>query len=111
MKKLTPVLFLLTLFGLSLAQQPAIDYEELKRQAESFYAEGSYQRAHALYEQAERLTVPAGEARWVIFRLADTRWRAQSATRTSDSTEFERAREALLALINQAQQPEDQDLI
>ena len=111
MKKLTPVLFLLTLFGLSLAQQPAIDYEELKRQAESFYAEGSYQRAHALYEQAERLTVPAGEARWVIFRLADTRWHAQSATRTSDSTEFERAREALLALINQAQQPEDQDLI
>ncbi len=111
MKRLSPALFLLTLLGLGLAQSPAIPYEELKRQAESFYAEGSYQRAHELYEQAERLTVPAGEIRWVTFRLADTRWRAQSATRTSDSTEFERAREALLALINQAQQPEDQDLI
>jgi len=111
MKKLTPALFLITLFGLSLAQSPALEYEELKQQAESFYAEGSYQRAHELYEQAERLALPAGEARWVTFRLADTRWRAQAATRTADSTEFERAREALLVLINQAQQPEDQDLI
>lgn len=111
MKKLTPALFLLTLFGLSLAQSPAIQYEELKRQAESFYAEGSYQRAHELYEQAEGLDLPAGEARWVVFRLADTRWRAQSATRTSDSTEFDNAREALTALINQAQRSEDQGLI
>jgi uncharacterized protein YfaS (alpha-2-macroglobulin family) len=111
MKKFAPALFLLTLFGLSLAQQPAVQYEELKRQAESFYAEGSYQRAHELYEQAEGLDVAAGEARWVTFRVADTRRRAQAATRTSDSTEFDRAREALLVLINQAQQPEDQDLV
>ncbi len=111
MKKRAPALFLLTLFGLGLAQSPAIEYEELKQQAESFYAEGSYQRAHELYEQAERLTLPSGETRWVTLRLADTRWRAQAATRTSDSTEFEKAREALLVLINQAQQPEDQDLI
>ncbi len=45
MKKLTPALFLITLFGLGLAQSPAIQYEELKQQAESFYSEGSYQRA------------------------------------------------------------------
>ena len=60
MKKRAPALFLLTLFGLGLAQSPAIEYEELKQQAESFYSEGSYQRAQELYEQAERLTLPAG---------------------------------------------------
>ncbi|MCH8017349.1 MAG: hypothetical protein IH917_12070 [Acidobacteria bacterium] len=111
MKKRAPSLFLLTIFGLSLAQSPAIEYEELKQQAESFYAEGSYQRAHELYEEAEKLTLSAREARWVTLRMADTRWRAQAATRTSDSTEFERAREALLGLINQSQEPQDQDLI
>ena len=58
-------MFLLTIFGLSLAQSPAIEYEELKQQAESFYAEGSYQRAHELYEEAEKLTLSAREARWV----------------------------------------------
>jgi len=72
-KKIAPFLSLLILVGLSLAQSPAIAYEELKRQAESFYAEGSYQRAHELYEEAERQTLPAGEARWVTFRLAHTR--------------------------------------
>ena len=65
MKKRAPALFLLTIFGLSLAQSPAIPYEELRQQAESFYAEGSYQRAQELYEQAERLTLPTGETRCV----------------------------------------------
>ena len=57
------------------------------------------------------MDLPAGEARWVSFRLADTQWRAQAATRTSDNTEFEKAREALLALIDQAQRPQDHDRI
>ena len=41
--------------------------------------------------------------------MADTQWRAQAATRTSDSTEFEKARDALLALIGQAQSTQDHD--
>ncbi|MCZ6484688.1 MAG: MG2 domain-containing protein [Acidobacteria bacterium] len=111
MKKIAPFLFLLSLFVVTAAQTPAGAYEELKQQAERLFDEGSYRRAHALYAQAEGMDLPAGEARWVSFRLADTQWRAQAATRTSDSTEFEEAREALLALIGPAQRPQDHDQI
>src|SRR5205085_11546046 len=73
------------------AQQP--DYQRLKAEAEKFYAEASYSQAHDLYEKAAQLKPLDAEARWVQFRLADTLWRAQSATETSDSTKYDRARE------------------
>jgi len=75
MKKIAPFLFLLSLFVVTEAQTPAGAYEELKQQAERLFDEGSYRRAHALYAQAEGMDLPAGEARWVSFRLADTQWR------------------------------------
>src|SRR5437763_614501 len=74
-------------------QQP--DYQRLKAEAEKFYAEASYAQAHDLYEKAAALKPPATEARWIQFRLADTLWRAQSATETADSTKNDRAREQL----------------
>ena len=111
MKKLVPFLSLLTLFFVTAAQSPTTAYEELKQQAERLVAEGSYRLAHALYAEAEEMDLPADEVRWVSFRLADTQWRTQAATRTSDNTEFEKAREALIALIGQAQRPQDHDQI
>jgi uncharacterized protein YfaS (alpha-2-macroglobulin family) len=51
-------------------------YDALKSEAERFYAEKSYARAHEIYEQASKLSLPDEERRWVELRLADTAWRA-----------------------------------
>ena len=96
---------LCALFALSSPQSSTPAYEELKEQAEQLYAEGSYRRAHELYVQAKELALPASEALWVTFRLADTQWRAQAATQTSDHTQLEEARRQLEALITEEQRP------
>src|SRR4051794_38067101 len=67
-------------------------YDALKRDAEKFFEEKSYARAHELYEQASKLELPAAERRWVAFRLADTAWRADGEKRDPS---------ALLELIRQ----------
>lgn len=82
-------------------QQQQPDYQQLKTEAEKFYAEASYAQSHELYEKAAALKPPAEEARWVQFRLADTLWRAQAATETADSTTFDRAREQLEDLVRE----------
>jgi len=66
-------------------------YEELKAAAEKYYAEKSYARAVALYEQADAMDLSDEDARWVDFRLGDTMWRNQVATQTHDDTIFQRA--------------------
>src|SRR5712691_40785 len=108
MMKLT-TLTLLILFASAFAQQP--DYERLETEAEKLYAEKSYAKSHELYAQAEGLKLSAGEARWVAFRVADTLWRAEAATNTSDPTKFDQAREALELLVRDVKRAEDQDLI
>src|SRR5215212_5268210 len=77
------VLSLLTFLLLSTAPP----YDALKREAERFFDEKSYARAHELYEQASKLELPAAERRWVEFRLADTAWRAADDHRGSRALE------------------------
>src|SRR5215510_12818490 len=96
MKKLgLLVTVLLLIITAVIAQQS--DYAQLKSQAEKFYAEGSYARAHEIYEKAKGMKLSAEETRWVNFRLADTAWRSQAATQTSDPTVFEQAQKQLQA--------------
>ena len=66
-------------------------------QAEKYYAEHSYSRAHELYQSASADS-PA-QQRWILFRRADTLWRADAATSTPDPTTKEEARKTLEALI------------
>ena len=108
MKTVAPFAALFILFTLIVfsAPQSASPYQEVKAQAEQLYAEGSYQRAHALFRQAGELDLPASEARWISFRLADSQWRAQAATETYDTTQLEEARRQLEALITDPQQPD-----
>ncbi len=77
-------------------------YEKLKTEAEKHYAEKSFSRAHELYLQAERNQLPADEAHWIEFRLADTLWRAQAATNTNDDTKFQQAQQQLAALVKES---------
>lgn len=74
-------------------------YEPLKDQAEELYTQGSYSKARELYQKADALELPAAEARWVDFRLADTLWRSQASTGTTDTSLLEQAAGRLQALL------------
>jgi uncharacterized protein YfaS (alpha-2-macroglobulin family) len=91
------------------AQQP--DYSQLRAEAEQAYAAGSYARAHDIYSKVKKPGLPAAEARWLEFRLADTLWRAQAGTETSDNTKFEQAQKQLEELIRVNDKEDDRDLV
>ena len=71
------------------------DYERLKADAEAQYNQGSYARAYEIYARVDKNKLGADESRWVEFRLADTTWRAQSQTETSDTTKLEQSQKQL----------------
>src|SRR5688500_19952817 len=75
------------------------DYSQLRTAAETEYSQRSYQRAYDLYAQIDKSKLTASELRWVEFRLADTLWRADVATQSSDNTKIEEARKQLKELI------------
>jgi len=100
-----------TIVSLQALQVGQTEYERLKGEAEKRYAEASYSLAHTLYAQADALTLPPGDARWVDFRVADTLWRSQAATQTADTTAFEQAQRQLEALVRNIQRVEDRDLV
>src|SRR5689334_7580748 len=93
----------------AVAQQP--DYGQLKNDAEAQYAQGSYARANELYSKVDKSKLNPTEARWVEFRLADTSWRAQAATETSDTTRYEQAQKQLEELIRVVDKESDRDLV
>ena len=94
----------------SLAGQQT-DYSQLKAEAETAYAQGSYLRANELYARVDKTGLAPAEARWVDFRLADTSWRAQAATETSDTTKFEQAQKQLEELIRTNDKEDERDLV
>jgi len=92
--------------------QPAGEYTRLKADAEKFYAEGSFAKAHELYARALVMTnLTASEARWVFFRNADTQWRSAAATQNADNTKLEAAREALEKMVRDVKRGEEKDLV
>ncbi|HYN85348.1 MAG TPA: MG2 domain-containing protein, partial [Pyrinomonadaceae bacterium] len=111
MKTLYASLLLLALSAAhhAAAQQP--DYERLKAEAERHYAARSYALARDTYARAEGLELPAPERRWLLFRLADTTWRAQAATATADSTTYERAERRLEELVNAVEREDERDRV
>jgi len=93
----------------AVAQQS--DYLQLRNDAETQYAQGSYARANELYSKVDKSKLSPSEVRWVEFRLADTSWRAQAATQTSDTTRFEQAQKQLEELIRVIEKETDRDLV
>ena len=87
------------------------DYERLKADAETQYSQGSYARAYEIYARVDKNKLSADESRWVEFRLADTTWRAQAQTETSDTTKFEQSQKQLEELIRTADAEPDRDLV
>jgi len=98
------------LYLLPAAAQQA-DYSKLRSEAEQYYASGSYARANEVYGKVDKTAISPAEARWVDFRLADTSWRAQSATETADTTKFEQAQKQLEELIRAFDKDDERDLV
>jgi len=110
MKTIISIALLAFLYFLPTSAQQA-DYAKLKSDAERFYAAGSYARAKEVYGQVDKTKLAPAEARWVDFRLADTTWRAQAATQTSDNTIFELAQKQLEELIRVNDKDDERDLV
>ena len=106
---ITIALFGLLYFLPATAQQA--DYAKLKSEAEQFYAAGSYARANEVYGRVDKTGLSTAEARWVEFRIADTLWRAQAGTETSDNTKFEQAQKQLDELIRTNDKDDECDLV
>jgi uncharacterized protein YfaS (alpha-2-macroglobulin family) len=79
--------------------------------AEALYAEGSYRMAHDLYAGIDTTGLSLGEARWIEFRLADTRWRSRAASSVADPTVIRDARARLESLIRDAGRQEERDRV
>ncbi|MCZ6598259.1 MAG: MG2 domain-containing protein, partial [Planctomycetota bacterium] len=111
MKTLCALLVLASLSVSVLPQDRAAsdpgDYEELKRKAELHFAEGSFELAHRLYKEADELELEPDEARWVDFRVADTRWRTAAASNNPDDSELATAFDELGRLAALYQRNED----
>ncbi|CAI2717319.1 MG2 domain-containing protein [Nitrospina watsonii] len=86
-------------------------FQQLKNDAEQLYDRGSYSRAHKLYLDAKNLTLNDEDSRWVQFRLADTLWRAQSASNNPDTTAADKARFQLEKMVRDIKHPEFRDRI
>lgn len=87
------------------------EYVKLEQEAERLYEKGSFEQSLGLYRQAETMTLSPERKRWVAFRVADTDWRSHAATQTADQSRFETSREALDALVRDAQRVEDRDRV
>ena len=107
----TRIIFALVgLFTLKLAAALPPEYVSLKAEAEKFYADKSFGKAHELYARAMVMSnITSNEARWVFFRNADTLWRSQAGTQTADTTKSDQAREALEQLLRETKRVEDRD--
>ncbi len=87
------------------------DYSQLRSDAETQYSQGSYARANEIYGRVDKTKLSPADVRWVDFRLADTSWRAQAQTETSDNTKFEQAQKQLAELIRTNEAAEDRDIV
>jgi alpha-2-macroglobulin len=94
----TSILLILAAAGAVPPQSGPRAYEAMRAEAEKFYAEKSFARAHAIYAEAARLELSEEEKRWVTFRVADTAWRAEAPSRTADATKRDAARKTLESL-------------
>lgn len=87
------------------------EYARLRAEAEALYADSSYAKSRELYLKARSLKLRSEDSRWVAFRLADTLWRAQAATKTSDPSVYQESNHALDVLIRDVRRDNDRDRV
>ena len=110
MKTIISIAITLSILLLNSFSQQA-DYSRLKAEAEAQYAQASFSRAYEIYSGIDKSGLGPADVRWVEFRIADTKWRAQAATQTADPTKFEESQKQLTELIRVADGETDRDLV
>jgi len=94
------------------AAEPPQGYESLKAEAEKFYADKSFSKAHEAYARAMEDAGLSGEAAaWVRFRFYDTQWRSAAATESADDTQLQQARSELTKMVRDKSRSEEQDRV
>src|SRR4030095_3251413 len=114
LKTTTPLVLLIAVCVLPVIQTSTAqqnDYNQIKNEAERLYRQRSYSLAHEAYKKIDTSSLAPADKRWVEFRLADTTWRSQAATQTSDSTKYEQAQKQLEELIRAADKEDDRDVV
>ncbi|MCP3916218.1 MAG: alpha-2-macroglobulin [bacterium] len=104
-------ILLASLTAQALAQDIPVGYTAIRDRAEKLHQEGSYELARKLYAEAAALELPADDARWVAFRLADCGWRSAVASRDPDTSRLDGAREKLEEMYNAVGRPEERDRV
>ncbi len=89
----------------------AADFSAVRRDAEAFFAEGSYVKARETYLRAETNSLAKADARWLVFRLADSRWRASATAPGTDGSPIHEAASALEGLAPKESPVADRDLV
>ncbi len=85
----------------------ATDFAALRAEAEAHYARGSFELANRAYSKVEPEGLSEDDARWLAFRLADTRWRSAAASNTADPSEFDAAEGELKKLLRKWKRSEE----
>ncbi len=85
--------------------------DAMLERAEKLFEEGSYALAREIFVELSERKLPADQVHWVEFRLADSGWRSQAATRNADSTEMDKARGELERMIRDVARDEDRDIV
>jgi alpha-2-macroglobulin len=95
-----------------LSEKVFAEYTTNKAVAETLYAEGSFAKANEIYAKVDITSLRSKqEARWVAFRFADTQWRSQFATETSDTTKIDQARSDLEKLVRDVTREDEHDRV
>ena len=88
------------------AQQP--EYSQLKSEAETQYAAGSYSRAHELYSKVDKSKLNPSDCAGLSFVWPTPPGVRSAATQTSDLTPFNQAQKQLVELIRAVEKDPDQ---
>ena len=104
---------LLALFFLSLSAFPLVgnEYDQMKGQAENFYAEKSFSKSLEIYEKVDLTTLPPEQKKWVTFRKADSRWREHKTSGEKDRTALDTSLTELQQLVLLDQHAINKDVV
>lgn len=117
--RLTIAFLLCSLLGVSfgITGQPKVvplsddSYEQLTEDADKVYAEGSYWKAHVLYEQAKRLAPDPAAARLMDLKISDSSWRNEVASQSRDDSKLQAALTTLRELAKSDRPGHQRDVV
>ncbi len=85
--------------------------DPIESEAERLFARGSFEKARELFDSIDLSKRSDSAARRIRFRRADSLWRSKVATKQSDRSELDRARDELEKLVRDVKRDDEKDLV